>query len=347
MKAILSVRFIIIFLLIAFLLVGSVFAQFGSGDEPARLRDLEPLLVQLIYVIWALGGIIFTAALMFIGFLYMTSAGDPQKQEALKKRATNWLFGLILFFAGYPLVLTAYNVLDIGQSNPDCYKSVSTPGFHFFFPDVCTDPLEGTEFLVGQTVQKANLTEEEFIQKLIDGKRCVLNDKYAPVESYIFSKDDYKLYKYKMESNGNCLKYDIVVRNSVDMRNREYLYVFRDGKIFEEDGTFYVYGGNCSNDGIKNTGRQDMCCLGDQGKHFVVPSRTASENDEQGGSKRQYVRMLDGTITYFWYDAKGNDIGACDCERDGNTTGSGTTCKSFSGVRVSLDLSNISGVQVP
>jgi hypothetical protein len=112
----------------------------GTDDSPPRLRDLEGLAVQMLYFAWGLAGLIFTVLLIIIGARYMTSAGDQQKQQALKEKGKNWVLGLILFFLAYPIVLTFYSVTGIGQTGSSCYKDITTPGFHFFFPSVCTDP---------------------------------------------------------------------------------------------------------------------------------------------------------------------------------------------------------------
>jgi len=115
----------------------------GTATEPARLRDLEPIVVQLIYVVWGLGSLLLTIILAYIGFLYMTSLGDGQKKEEAKERGGKWLISVLIFYLAYPVLLTIYNVAGVGESN-DCYADISTPGFHFFFPDVCTDPQAGS-----------------------------------------------------------------------------------------------------------------------------------------------------------------------------------------------------------
>jgi len=137
---------------------GISFAQsLGTADSPPRLRELEALGVQLVYFIWGVTGLIFTTLLIIIGVRYMLSAGDQQKQQALKDKGKNWLYGLILIFISYPIVLTFYNVTGIGGSS-ECYQDIKTPGFHFFFPKVCTDPTaESTNALGNSCVTGQNL----------------------------------------------------------------------------------------------------------------------------------------------------------------------------------------------
>jgi len=180
-----------------------VFAQnLGSMDEPPRLRDLEPLLVQMVYLIWALGGIIFTILLMWIGFQYMTSAGDPQKKEELKKKGRNWLIGLVIFFVGYPIVATIYDVLGIGSSNLDCYEQISTPGFHFFFPDICTEPMLGS-FAVNSSCDASTATDLPSI-------RCCHNSIVAPVGENIKVNQNMMI-RFDRGADGQCTSCAIAV----------------------------------------------------------------------------------------------------------------------------------------
>ena len=154
-----------------------------AADSPPRLRDLEPLLVQVVYMAWALGGLIFTVILMVIGFRYMTSFGDQQKQQDLKNRGKNWIIGLIIFFIGYPIIVSIYGVIGIGEVNQDCYQDIVTPGFHFFFPEICTDPqASGDKYALGSP--SCNAFNDDEKQILVNSNRCcdgfyniILNDR--------------------------------------------------------------------------------------------------------------------------------------------------------------------------
>jgi len=130
----------LVVLLISLSFVSTVSAQsLGTADNPPRLRELEALAVQLVYFIWGVSALIFTVLLMIIGARYMLSAGDQQKQQDIKDKGTKWVYGLILVFISYPIVLTFYKVTGIGN-NSTCYADIKSPGFHFFFPKICTDP---------------------------------------------------------------------------------------------------------------------------------------------------------------------------------------------------------------
>ena len=195
-----------------YLFVGTVNAQLGTIDEPPRLRDLQPMLVEMIYLIWALGGLFFTVLLMWIGFQYMTSAGDPQKKEELKKKGKNWLIGLIIFFLGYPIVSTIYDVIGIGSANPECYEQVDTPGFHFFFPDVCTDAMSG----MYETGMSCNDGEYSVDTLISEGFCCLSNARFIVSTSETVAvdtnDDDSPEYcaRYSALTNGFCQQADTI-----------------------------------------------------------------------------------------------------------------------------------------
>ncbi len=163
-----TIKFLFIFFLFGII---KIYAQsLGTIDEPPRLFQLEGLLVQLIYVIWALSGLVFSALLGFLGFKHMISGGDQQKEEEVKKKGKNWLIGLILVFLSYPVVLTIYKVIGIGQTNSECYKDIQTPGFHFFFPTVCTDPQgSSTRYEIGSNVGDCSSIDPSYLG---DSKYC-------------------------------------------------------------------------------------------------------------------------------------------------------------------------------
>jgi hypothetical protein len=104
--------------------------------EAPRLRDLQDLVVKIVYYVWALGLPVFTIIAMYIGYQYMISGADTQKQQKLAKAGISIVVGIIVFFATYPI---ADFFMKLVVTNPsDCYANLDTPGFTFFFPEVCT-----------------------------------------------------------------------------------------------------------------------------------------------------------------------------------------------------------------
>ncbi len=201
MKKIIS---IILFLTLTLSFVSA--QSLGTSESPPRLYQLEGLLVQLVYVIWGLSGLIFAFLLGFLGFQYMTAGGDAQKEEEIKKKGKNWFLGLLLILASYPLVLTIYKVLNIGQANSDCYEDISTPGFHFFFPTVCTDPQATTgKYDLGSHVNCDTLDSSY----LGDDKYCS-NGVILPMNKYILFRNgtEYVAQCVEREDNGSCIRYE-------------------------------------------------------------------------------------------------------------------------------------------
>ncbi|MBN1332114.1 hypothetical protein JW978_04565 [Candidatus Dojkabacteria bacterium] len=165
-------RYFATFFLLLFVGLGSISAQtLGTLDEPARLRDIEPIVVQMIYVVWGVGTLGLTLILMKIGFDYMTSMGDAQKQQEIRAKGSKWLISVLIFYLAYPIILTFYQVTGIGEANEECYKDILTPGFHFFFADVCTDPQAGSD-KYDINADCVNYTDEELASLVGRGNCC-------------------------------------------------------------------------------------------------------------------------------------------------------------------------------
>lgn len=211
--------FITVLFLLSFVVLTSADDGSGLGDlsSPPRLRDLEPLLVQVVYIVWAFGGFIFTFLLMVIGFQYMISMGDQQKQQELKSRGKNWIIGLIVFFIGYPIIVTVYSVIGIGETNTECYKDIKTPGFHFFFPEVCTDPeASGSKYSVGSKTCSDFSDEEQDLLKE-QGKVCGYFGLIFPINTVIQNAEDTdRCFSYNEEGKLNYF--------SCEDRDIEYYY---------------------------------------------------------------------------------------------------------------------------
>lgn len=111
--------------------IGSI----SPGCKPPTLQQFEFLIARLIYAAWALGGLIWTAYFMLIAKMYFTS--DQGKIEEAKKRFGRWFLGIAFFYLSRPLIGSFMEVLI--KDGTTCYQSFDgTPGFTFFFPDVCT-----------------------------------------------------------------------------------------------------------------------------------------------------------------------------------------------------------------
>lgn len=106
--------------------------------DPPQLQEIEYFAVRILYIIWAAGGLVFLILMIIIGFTWMTSGGDEGKIATAKKRAGQWIVGFLLYFLSQPIVGTLMKGL-IAPGDKDCFKNLNTPGFTFFFADVCTE----------------------------------------------------------------------------------------------------------------------------------------------------------------------------------------------------------------
>ncbi len=104
---------------------------------PPGIQLVEVWVIKGIYILWGFGGLMFAFGLAAIGFAWLTSGGDPQKLEELKKKATYWAISIPVFFGGLPVILLILQVLPIASNA--CYEELNTPGFHIIFPDACSD----------------------------------------------------------------------------------------------------------------------------------------------------------------------------------------------------------------
>lgn len=102
--------------------------------RPPTLQQLEFVVVKLIYSAWSLGGLLWLVYFINIARLYFTS--DPNKIEDAKQRFLRWVTGIALFYLSWAIIgnVMALMIAD----GTDCFEEFNgTPGFLFFFPEVC------------------------------------------------------------------------------------------------------------------------------------------------------------------------------------------------------------------
>lgn len=100
-----------------------------------RLKGLQQTVVNLIYLAWVAGIPIFTGLGALIGVQYMTSGADADAKAALQRRGLYWVISIIIYFASQPIAGAIMKFFI--QTTSDCYLFLDTPGFTFFFSDVC------------------------------------------------------------------------------------------------------------------------------------------------------------------------------------------------------------------
>ncbi|MBN1916241.1 hypothetical protein JW796_04670 [Candidatus Dojkabacteria bacterium] len=109
----------------------------GECAKPPTLVLVEIWVIKGLYIVWALGGFIFLAGLVAIGFQWMTSGGDEQKLKELKQQATYWAISIPVFFGGVPAINTVLRVFPIDQ-DALCMEQLTLPAFQLVFPNACT-----------------------------------------------------------------------------------------------------------------------------------------------------------------------------------------------------------------
>lgn len=77
-------------------------------EDPPGLKpeftNLSSVVTQAIPIVFSIAGILLLAYLVWGGFDYLTSMGEPEKAEQGKAKITNALIGFIIIFAAYWLV---------------------------------------------------------------------------------------------------------------------------------------------------------------------------------------------------------------------------------------------------
>lgn len=88
----------------------------GPLNKPGQpqFNNLSDLLTQALPLIFPIAGIILFAYLVWGGFDYLTSMGDPKKAEAGRAKITNAVIGFIIIFASYWIVQIVDYLFKIG-----------------------------------------------------------------------------------------------------------------------------------------------------------------------------------------------------------------------------------------
>lgn len=76
-----------------------------TGPLPAgRFTNLASLITNALPILFSIAGVILLLYLLWGGFDYLTSMGDPKKAESGRGKITNAIIGFIIIFAAYWLV---------------------------------------------------------------------------------------------------------------------------------------------------------------------------------------------------------------------------------------------------
>lgn len=86
-----------------------------NGPLPAskNFTNLASLINNSLTYLFAIAGILLLLYLIWGGFDYLTSMGDPKKAEAANKKLSSAIIGIIIIFISYWIVQLAEYLLQI------------------------------------------------------------------------------------------------------------------------------------------------------------------------------------------------------------------------------------------
>ena len=101
-----------------------VYAEIGTGDEPAKLQDLEIVFGNIAGFLIPAAGILFFLMVIIGGFRYLTSGGDVTAVTAAHRTLTYGLGGLIVTAIAYLILvvvseLTGAEILEFKVYQPN------------------------------------------------------------------------------------------------------------------------------------------------------------------------------------------------------------------------------------
>lgn len=121
--------FIIVTVAVFVMFYGRVFAQASLGIEAIGstglgTRDLKDLIMTVVQILLGFLGIVAVIIILYGGYLYMTSEGEPDKIDKAKKVIINAVIGLAIILSAFAIVTYVINRLqeitqeEAGPSGP-------------------------------------------------------------------------------------------------------------------------------------------------------------------------------------------------------------------------------------
>lgn len=91
--------------------------QLQGPLDPERFTDLASIVNVSLPYLFLIAGIILLGYLIWGGYDYLTSMGDPKKAEMGKAKITHAVIGFIIIFVSYWLVQIVDFVFQLGVYN--------------------------------------------------------------------------------------------------------------------------------------------------------------------------------------------------------------------------------------
>lgn len=109
--------------------------------KPPALQQIEIWFVRIVYAIWAFVGSLSFLLLVYLGYQWILTRGDVTKITEIRQRIINYAIGTAFIFLALPILTTFFRLLGV-NGEVQCYNFDTLPRFQFFFPELCTDPLD-------------------------------------------------------------------------------------------------------------------------------------------------------------------------------------------------------------
>lgn len=85
----------------------------GPLNATSNFTNLASLVNNSLTYVFAIAGILLLLYLIWGGFDYLTSMGDPKKAETANKKLSSAIIGIIIIFISYWIVQLAEYLLNI------------------------------------------------------------------------------------------------------------------------------------------------------------------------------------------------------------------------------------------
>lgn len=86
--------------------------------NPNRFPNLASLVTNALPLIFSIAGIFLLLYLVWGGFDFLTSMGDPKKAASAQGKITNAVIGFVIIFAAYWIVQLLDYVFKLGVYSP-------------------------------------------------------------------------------------------------------------------------------------------------------------------------------------------------------------------------------------
>lgn len=94
----------------------SIQGPLNRNPNGPQFTNISSIMTNALPIIFAIAGLVLFLFLIWGGFDYLTSMGDPKKAEEARGKITNALIGFIIIFVSYWIVQVVIRVFNLGVS---------------------------------------------------------------------------------------------------------------------------------------------------------------------------------------------------------------------------------------